>query len=100
MKIITCNCQGAKKSTFAMHCIGLCHAYHLHVMMLMETRLVNATANTIIPTLGFRDSFRVLSVGFMGSIWVLWNSDQVRVDIIAYSTQAVHAIIRFLNDHE
>ena len=49
----------------------------------------------IIPTLGFSNHFKVPSKGFDGGIWVLWDANVVTVEIVAYSTQAVHAIISF-----
>lgn len=91
------NCQGAGEQSFGIHCLGLKLSYNPHVMVVMETRVSEHRVDRIIPTLGFSDRFRVPSVGFAGDIWVLWNSNVVTVDVLAFSTQAVHAIISFDN---
>ena len=40
------------------------------------------------------------SVGFAGGVWVLWNGNFVTVEVLAFSRQSVHALVRFNNDGE
>lgn len=42
---------------------------------------------------GFLNLFRVEAIGFSGGIWILWNSNSVGLEILAYSDQLIHAIL-------
>ena len=58
IKIITWNCQGAGKPAFPVHCLGLKHSYHPHIMVIMETKISNRRAQRIIQSFGFQPLYR------------------------------------------
>ena len=69
-------------------------------MVVMEASVSERRADRIIPTLGFTDHFHVPYVGFAGGLRVLWNSNIVYIEVLAYFTQAVHAMVNFNNTGE
>ena len=64
-------------------------------MVLMETKVSMERAQRIICNLGFTNHFIVPSEGLARDIWILWNEINVSIDIVAYSSQAIHVIVNF-----
>lgn len=62
-------------------------------MVLMETKVSMQRAQRIISNLGYTNHFNRMA----GGIWMLWNANSVSVDVVPFSTQAVHVIVSFNN---
>lgn len=65
-------------------------------MVIMETRILER-ADRIFPSLGFSDHFWVPSVGYARGLRVLWNSNIIFVEMVAFTVQAVHTIVSQLS---
>ena len=75
-----------------MTCRSLKSEQNPHVMVILETRVNEQRDETIILSLGFRNSFVVPTVGFSGGIWMLWDDTKVNVDILAFNHQVIHCV--------
>lgn len=66
----------------------------------MEPRVSERRAQRIIYTLGFTDHFRVPFIGLVGGLQVLLDYVRVNIEIIGYTTQAIHMFFSFNNDEQ
>lgn len=88
-KIIAWNCRGAGSSCAMRHLFLLLRKHCPDILILLETRFSSATLESILPK-SRMDSFVVSeAVGFVGGIWVLWNSSVVRLDLVATEDQVL-----------
>ena len=60
-----------------------------HIVALVETRISGARAQITSAKIGFRNCFRVEAQGFQGGIWVLWNEDEIEVEVLTSHAQFV-----------
>ena len=63
--------------------------YKPSIVALVETRISGTPAQEVCNRIGFRNWFRVEAQGFQGGIWVLWNSDEIGVEVINSHEQFV-----------
>ncbi|XP_061357706.1 uncharacterized protein LOC133302012, partial [Gastrolobium bilobum] len=84
---------GAGKRSFPPLIRDLSHRYNIKVMALLETRLSGVMEDRAIQRLGFSGYFHRDAVGFSGGIWVLWNTDEVSMDVLFSHRQLVHTNI-------
>ena len=63
-------------------------------MVITETRMGGDQADAIIRTLPFNGAYSTETIGYVGGIWLLWNSDFVDVEILSTTKQEVNALIR------
>ncbi|OMO79799.1 hypothetical protein CCACVL1_13396 [Corchorus capsularis] len=64
------------------------------VLVLTETRLSRARAEEIIDKFPF-DTHRVTpNLGFVGGMWLLWCSEVVEVELLSFTEQEIHALIK------
>ncbi|XP_061350985.1 uncharacterized protein LOC133296046, partial [Gastrolobium bilobum] len=90
---------GAEKRGFPPLIRDLSHRYSIKVMALLETRLSGVMADRAIQRLGFSGHFHRDAVGFSGGIWVLWNTDEVSVDVLFSHHQLVHTKICWVKEN-
>ncbi|XP_061354867.1 uncharacterized protein LOC133299428, partial [Gastrolobium bilobum] len=90
---------GAGKRSFPPLIRDLSHRYSIKVMALLETRLSGVMADRAIRRLGFSGHFHRDAVGFSGGIWVLWNTDEVSVDVLFSHHQLVHTKICWVKEN-
>ncbi|KAJ4847776.1 hypothetical protein Tsubulata_003312 [Turnera subulata] len=84
------NCQGARKKQFKRHFKELCRTQRPKITVVVEPRVSGSVAERIISGLGYNCSHRVEARGFADGIWLMWNDDQVEVQILYSHTQLVH----------
>ncbi|KAL4308653.1 hypothetical protein GQ457_01G024420 [Hibiscus cannabinus] len=60
------------------------------IFCIMEPRISGVQVDDFIRASGFEFSYRVEASGFSGGIWLLWSAS-VTIDIIAISSQFIHA---------
>ncbi|XVE99570.1 hypothetical protein REPUB_Repub03eG0210600 [Reevesia pubescens] len=65
-------------------------------MTLVEPRISGVTANNRCKRFGYFDFFRVKAQGFAGGIWLFWNTVDVDIEILAFSSQLIHALVKIL----
>ncbi|KAK9016677.1 hypothetical protein V6N11_079172 [Hibiscus sabdariffa] len=81
--------QGAFDTGFNSSFKLLIRKHRHYLVIVMEPRISESTADKIIRITGFDRSFWVEARGFAGSIWVLWR-DSINVDVLAVSNQYIH----------
>jgi len=67
------------------------------ILALVETRTSGARAQAICDRIGFNKCIRMEAQGFQGEIWVLWNDEELRVDLVTMREQYVTVEIHFNN---
>jgi len=60
-----------------------------HIVALVETRISGVRAQSVNKKIGFRNCFRVEAQGFQGGIWVLWNEEEMEIEILTSHAQFV-----------
>ncbi|GLU11862.1 hypothetical protein SLE2022_285820 [Rubroshorea leprosula] len=98
VKIISWNCRGVAKHNFHSSAMDLKRTHNPAIMLVVETKLSGEDARSQAASLGFAKSFVVNSNGLAGGLWLLWDDAAVVVDIVSYSDQAIHAIIKVCNN--
>ena len=88
-KILVWNAQGARSRDFLNVLRGHIHIHKLSIVALVETRVLGARAQAICEPTGFRNNFCIKARGFQGEIWVLWNSDELDIEVINSREQFV-----------
>ncbi|KAI9117743.1 hypothetical protein K1719_011158 [Acacia pycnantha] len=65
------------------------HRHRLDVVVILEPR-VGGCLDRIIKKRGFKQSVRREAEGFSGGIWILWNLEELVVDVILLDEQFIH----------
>ncbi|KAI9123983.1 hypothetical protein K1719_005283 [Acacia pycnantha] len=59
-------------------------------IFILEPRISGYLANKVIKSWGFEQSVKKEAEGFSGGIWILWNLDELVVDILQIKDQFIH----------
>ncbi|KAI9111727.1 hypothetical protein K1719_017417 [Acacia pycnantha] len=86
--------KGAASKTFASVLKELRHRYKVDVVVILEPRISGATATKVIKSWGFKFSRRVEAVGFSGGIWILWNLEDLLLDVLISDEQFIHCRLK------
>lgn len=100
INIIAWNCRGAGARFFPRLIREIKEKYNLDVMILVESRVSGRRVDNIITKLGFQNSYRVEAEGFSGGIRLLWEGDNVKINIIRTSNQLIHNKVSFNKGEE
>lgn len=87
MKMLEWNCRGAAGRGFVNLIHDIKKEYEVSMMFLVET---HTKADRIVNRLGFDNWFVEEANGQARGIWILWNSDDWRVEILRHDTQFIH----------
>ncbi|KAI9088601.1 hypothetical protein K1719_029715 [Acacia pycnantha] len=68
--------------------------YKADVAIILEPRISGMLATKTIKNWGFKFSVRVEVVGFSGGIWILWNLEDLCVDVLMKEEQFIHCRLR------
>ncbi|KAI9087128.1 hypothetical protein K1719_030892 [Acacia pycnantha] len=60
------------------------------MVVILEPRISGNVASKVIKNWGFKYSVRRDAVGFSGGIWMLWNLDDLKVDVRVMNEQFIH----------
>ncbi|KAK4482042.1 hypothetical protein RD792_012965 [Penstemon davidsonii] len=93
MKILTWNCQGAGGDNFRTNFRELVKIHHPDIVYLLETKVSETRAEVISNSLGFSGVCRAPIDGRSGGIWLLWQKENIRVEVLSVDPQVIHAII-------
>lgn len=93
MKIVSWNCQGAGNAKFKRNFREFVRIHRPTVVYLLETRVSQDRAREIAPTLGFSRYEIAPTDGMSGGVWMLWNEEDVNVEIVLIEDQGIHAVI-------
>ncbi|KAF7807601.1 uncharacterized protein G2W53_039762 [Senna tora] len=92
-KILAWNARGAGSAEFRRILLDMKQRYHPNVVFISETRIDGGRADNVINTLGFDRRFKVDSIGYARGLWILWDSNNVRLTVVIHTFQEVHAIM-------
>ncbi|KAI9070629.1 hypothetical protein K1719_047409, partial [Acacia pycnantha] len=81
---------GAASKSFASVLKELRYRYNVDIVVILEHRISGSPATKIIKSWGFTFSRRVEAVGFSGGIWVLWNREELCVDVLVKEEQFLY----------
>lgn len=98
MKIITWNVRGAGSTTFRNHFLDICDIHQPAIVTVAETKIGGQAAANMCESLPFHGYEIVDSVGRKGGLWLLWNQNDVRVNIISKTEQEIHATVQVSSD--
>ncbi|KAI9128576.1 hypothetical protein K1719_000059 [Acacia pycnantha] len=74
--------QGAASADLGRQLRFLISKYHIKLLVLVETKTSGEKCLKLRRKIGFDSSFVEEAQGFSGGIWILWKSDDVKVDMI------------------
>ena len=94
MNIIIWNSRGALEPNFQPHVRELVQNHNPAIMVIMETCLGGNRAKEITYRLPFDSAIHTDTIGRVGGLWLLWNSDRVEVNHLASTEQEIHAIVK------
>ena len=60
----------------------------------METHIGGVRAREITDRLPFENAIHTDTIGLVGGLWMLWNSERVDVTHLANTEQEIHAIVK------
>ncbi|KAI9086021.1 hypothetical protein K1719_032098 [Acacia pycnantha] len=68
--------------------------YKLSLVVVLEPRISGNQASKVIRNWGFKHSVRKEAAGFSGGIWLLWELDDLKVDVLKLDEQVIHCNLR------
>ena len=68
--------------------------HKIKILILAKTRLDGERVNQITQFLPYTKVVMIKIVGFIGGIWLLWNDDEIDVQVLNMSKQEIHAIVK------
>ncbi|KAK3205341.1 hypothetical protein Dsin_019387 [Dipteronia sinensis] len=93
MMFCTWNVRGAGKKGFPKVISDLRNIYNFDVIAILEPRISGSRALKVVNKLGFSDKFLVETFGFSGGIWLLWNGNRVKLQVVASSRHSITAVV-------
>ena len=93
MKILSWNVQGAKKSHFQQEVGFINRTIKPDILILLETMVNECNAAHIVKSLGYQFYETISPHNHAGGIWLLWNTDDVEVNVIAKEARALHCLV-------
>ncbi|KAI9091606.1 hypothetical protein K1719_028049 [Acacia pycnantha] len=94
MKILVWNSRGAASKGFADVLRDMKRRYRLDLVVILEPRISGNQATKVIKSWGFNHSIRKEAVGFSGGIWLMWELDDLVVDVKNMDEQFIHCHLK------
>ena len=83
MKIMVWDCRGALSPNFCKIIIDMMKDSNLDILVVIKTRVNGDRAKEITNKLPFDGAVHMDTIGYVGGLWLLWNSAVVEVKSIA-----------------
>nr|XP_023895781.1 uncharacterized protein LOC112007645 [Quercus suber] len=96
MNVLIWNCRGALKPNFQDHIRELFRNHNPAILVVMETHIGGVRAREITDRLPFENAIHTDTIGLVGGLWMLWNSERVDVTPLANTEQEIHAIVKVI----
>ncbi|KAI9074058.1 hypothetical protein K1719_043985 [Acacia pycnantha] len=90
MKILVWNSRGVASKGFAAVFRDIRFRYKMDVAVIMEPRISGSKASKVIRNWGYRHSVRVEGEGFSGGIWIVWDREDLSVNVTVKDEQFIH----------
>ncbi|KAK4265671.1 hypothetical protein QN277_026692 [Acacia crassicarpa] len=98
LNLLIWNCRGAANKGVASVIRDMWSRYKLSLVIILEPRISGAQASKTIRQWGFKHSIRKEAVAFSGGIWLLWELDDLKVDVLELDEQVIHCNLRVGED--
>lgn len=93
--IIIWNVRGAGKRSFAQSVRDLIQLHKVKLFVILEPRISGERMFRIIQNIGFSKYFIVEAEGFAGGLWMLWNDDELSVQVLECSHYTITSYIEY-----
>ncbi|KAI9085233.1 hypothetical protein K1719_032756 [Acacia pycnantha] len=90
IKLIVWNSRGAAKKGFAAVLKDIKFRYKVDLVVILEPRISGPQASKIIKGWGFRNWVRMEANGFSGGLWIMWERDDLKVEVLEANEQFIH----------
>ncbi|KAF7814810.1 putative LRR receptor-like serine/threonine-protein kinase [Senna tora] len=92
-KILIWNARGAGSPDFRRVILDLKQRHRPNVIFISETRIEGSRADNVINAIGFEGRFKVDLIGYAGGLWVLWDTNNIRLSVVGHTFQEIHAVM-------
>ncbi|XP_030970044.1 uncharacterized protein LOC115990346 [Quercus lobata] len=99
MNLIVWNCRGTLKPNFQDYVHDLVRQLDPAIFVVMETHIGGARARDITDRLPFDGAIHTETIGRVGGLWLLWNSDKVDVSFLASLEQEIQSTVKVLSSN-
>lgn len=82
MNVIIWNCRGVIKPSFQSDIRELVRNQNPTMLVVMETKVGGDRAREITDRMPFDGAIHMDTIGYAGGLWLLWNSDRVKVTLL------------------
>ena len=93
MKIISWNVQGAKKPHFQQEVRFINGTIKPDILVFLETIVNECNTARIVKSLGYQFYDTIPPKNHVGGIWLLWSTENMKVNAIAKETRALHYLV-------
>lgn len=94
VNILSWNVRGAASRRCLRYFVNIVRLHFLSILIVLEPPISGERADNVCKRIGLKEYFRVEAQAFSGGIWLLWDPVVVNVEIMAWSSQLVHAVVR------
>ena len=94
MNIIMWNYKGTLKPNFQDYVQDLARQHDPAIFVVTKTHIGGDRAQDITNKLPFDGVIHTETIGQVGGLWLLWNSDRVEVSFLASSEQEIHFTVK------
>ncbi|KAI9115404.1 hypothetical protein K1719_013723 [Acacia pycnantha] len=94
VELMIWNCRGAASKGVAAVIRDFKFKYKVDMLVILEPRISSNHATKVIKSWGFKKSVRMEAEGFSGRIWLLWNFEELGVDVLLKNDQFIHVRVQ------
>ncbi|KAL3499529.1 hypothetical protein ACH5RR_038622 [Cinchona calisaya] len=92
-KIFTWSAKGVVNQSFRQHLLEYLNIHKPRIVIITETKISGTVAQHMCDSLPFSRRFILDAQGFRCGIWILWNEDEIIMEIVNSSNQSVQAVV-------
>lgn len=93
IRVVAWNCRGAKNQQFMCNARNLIATFRPSIFIILEPRIGGVVADAICNRLGLRDWVHSDAEGFSGSLWVLYNIEEISLKAVHIEKFFIHKLI-------
>ena len=94
INVVIWNCRGAGKRGLVAFLRDLRNSYRFSILVLLEPRISGVRAEKVMLQFGFDGRLKVDSDGFIGGIWVFWDTSIWNIEVLLIEKQLSHMNVR------
>lgn len=94
INMIVWNCRGFRARKTKLHLKEMIRVYKPGILAVKETKVHSSQEICFLESLGFTDKLVVEAMGFVGGLWLLWDSVIVTIQNIFMNTQMITVFVK------